>query len=91
MGKRINIYILSYLILSKLYNMQQTIYVKKYATCTCFLHTGYIMQTARWAIRIYVPNYMSKCYVACDMYLFIYRLHRATARWAIRICAELYD
>jgi hypothetical protein len=53
------------------------------------LYTDYIMQTARWAIGIYVPSYMFKCYVACDMYLLTYRLHHANSQMGYQNkCAE---
>jgi hypothetical protein len=50
-----------------------------------FPHTDYIMQTATWATKTYVPSLLSKCYVTCEMYLFSsytgYIMQ--TAKWAI--------
>ncbi len=49
-------------------------------------YTGYIMQTAKWAIIKYMCRaYTPKCYVICEMYLFSHTDYIIqTARWATK-------
>ncbi len=67
----------------------RSIYTELYTKMLCnvrdvpvFSHTDYIMQTARWAIKTYVPSLLIKmlCNVRDVPVFFICRLHHANSQ-----------